>query len=151
MNKAMLMGRLTRDPELRTTQSQIAVATFTLAVDRRFKSQDGERQADFIPVVAWRGLAEFAGRYLNKGTKVVVVGTIQVRNYDDKEGRKVYITEVVADEIHFAESRRENAEDTSYTPRKDKPMDRIATDLNPSGDQDGFLTEDENTDLPFDV
>lgn len=107
MNKAILIGRLTRDPELRTTQSQISVATFTLAVDRRFKNKDGEREADFINVVAWRSTAEFVGKYCKKGTKLAICGNIQTRNYENKEGNKVYVTEVVADEVEFAESKKE--------------------------------------------
>ena len=106
MNKATIMGRLTKDPEIRTTQSQIPVASYTLAVDRRFKSSDGGKQTDFIPVIAWRELAELSGQYLKKGSKVIIVGSIQTRTYDDKDGKRVYVTEVVAEEIHFAESKK---------------------------------------------
>ena len=109
MNKAILMGRLTRDPELRTTSSQVPVATFTLAVDRKFKNANGEKQADCIPVVAWRNNADFVGKYCKKGSKMIVTGSIQTRAYDDKEGRKVYVTEVIADDIEFAESKRDDA------------------------------------------
>lgn len=106
MNKAILIGRLTRDPDIRTTQNSTMVATFTLAVDRKFKDKDGNRQADFISVVAWRGTAEFVGKYCTKGTKLVVSGSIQTRTYDDKDGKKVYVTEVVADDVEFAESKK---------------------------------------------
>ena len=86
MNKAILMGRLTRDTELRTTVSNIPVCSFTVAVDRRFKSASGERQADFISVVAWRQQAELVAQYFNKGSRILVVGSIQTRNWDDSEG-----------------------------------------------------------------
>ena len=105
MNKAFLIGRLTRDPELRMTQSQIPVATFTIAVDRKFKDQSGEKQTDFINIVAWRGTAEFVQKYFQKGSKIVVIGSMQVRNYEDKDGNKRTATEIVADEVEFAESK----------------------------------------------
>lgn len=106
MNKAILMGRLVRDPELRATQGNIPVCTFTLAVDRRFKNANGERQADFIPVVAWRQQAEFVSKYFKQGSKMLLVGNIQTRSWDDAEGKKRYATEVIAEEVHFAESKR---------------------------------------------
>ena len=113
MNKAIIMGRLTRDPEVRTTPTQVPVATFTLAVDRRFKSSNGEKQADFIPVVAWRNQADFVGKYFKKGSKMIVVGSIQTRTYDDKDGKKVYVTEIVAEDIEFAESKRDDSANPS--------------------------------------
>lgn len=101
MNKAFLIGNLTRDPELRTTQSGIAVATFTIAVPRRFTNAQGVREADFIPVIAWRQLGENCGRYLSKGRKVAVEGAIQTRSYDAQDGTKRYVTEIVADSVEF--------------------------------------------------
>jgi len=101
MNKAILIGNLTRDPEVRTTASGVSVCTFTLAVNRRFANQQGVREADFIPVVAWRQQADLCGRYLAKGRKCAVIGTIQTRSYDAQDGSKRYVTEVVADEIEF--------------------------------------------------
>lgn len=101
INRAILLGRLTKDPELRYTSSGIAVATFTLAIDRRTSNQQGERETDFIPVVAWRQLGELCANYLKKGQQAAVEGRIQVRNYDNKEGRKVYVTEIVADNVQF--------------------------------------------------
>lgn len=101
MNKAILIGNLTRDPELRTTQSGIAVATFTIAVNRRFANAQGVREADFIPIVAWRQTAELCGRYLSKGRKVAVEGSIQTRSYDAQDGTKRYVTEVIADSVEF--------------------------------------------------
>ena len=103
MNKVILAGRLTRDPEVRYTQSGKAVATFTLAVDR-FSSQ-GQREADFIPVVVWGKIAEVCGNNLTKGRKVLVDGRLQVRNYEDKTGQKRYVTEVVAQTVEFLERR----------------------------------------------
>src|SRR5690606_38411480 len=102
LNKVVLIGRLTKDPDLRYTQSGIAVARFTLAVDRGFKNQDGEKQADFIPITVWRGVAESCVKYLSKGRLVAVVGRIQTGSYD-KDGQRHYTTEVVADEVRFLE------------------------------------------------
>ncbi len=105
MNKAILVGNLTRDPENRSTTSGLSVTTFTVAVQRRFKSQDGQQQADFISVVTWRGLADNCAKYLFKGSKVCVVGPIQTRNYDDANGVRRYVTEIVADEVEFLSSK----------------------------------------------
>ena len=116
MNKAILVGNLTRDPEQRTTGSGISVTSFTVAVQRRFKSQDGQQQADFIPVVCWRGLAENVAKYCSKGSKVGVVGTIQTRNYDDANGIRRYVTEVIADEVEFLNSKRESQQQGDYPP-----------------------------------
>ena len=101
MNKVILIGRLTRDPELRYTSSNVATCTFSLAVDRPFTNQSGEREADFINIVVWRKQAENCKNYLTKGSQVAIEGRIQTRNYDDKDGKKVYVTEVVADNVQF--------------------------------------------------
>ncbi len=102
MNRAMLIGRLTKDPELRATGSGIAVCTFTIAVDRRFANRDTQtREADFIPVVVWRAQAENCAKYLHKGSQAAICGSIQTRSYDAPDGTKRYITEVVADEVQF--------------------------------------------------
>ena len=102
LNKVVLIGRLTKDPDLRYTKSGIAVARFTLAVDRGFKNQDGEKQADFIPITVWWGAAESCAKYLAKGRLVAVSGRIQTGSYD-KDGQRVYTTDVVADEVTFLE------------------------------------------------
>lgn len=108
MNKVILMGRLARDPDVRyTTNNNTLVATFPLAVNRRFTRQGEERQADFINIVAWDKTGEFCSKYFKKGQQVGVIGRIQTRNYDDKDGKKVYVTEVVAEETYFADSKRE--------------------------------------------
>ncbi|MFJ2043923.1 single-stranded DNA-binding protein [Paenibacillus taichungensis] len=101
LNRVILIGRLTRDPELRYTPAGVAVTQFTLAVDRPFISQGGEREADFIPVVTWRQLAEACANHLKKGHMAAVEGRIQVRNYENNEGRRVYVTEIIADNVRF--------------------------------------------------
>ena len=110
MNKVVLMGRLTKDPETRYTQTNnTLVASFTLAVNRRFARQGEERQADFIPIVAWNKTGEFCSKYFKKGQQVGVIGRIQTRSWDDDQGQKHYVTEVIAEEAYFADSRREGA------------------------------------------
>ena len=105
MNKVFLIGRLTRDPELKYTGTNIAVATFSLAVNRNFTSANGEREADFINVVVWRKQAENVKNYINQGSQVAIDGRIQTRTYDDKDGKKVYVTEVVADNVQFLDTK----------------------------------------------
>lgn len=101
LNKAVIIGRITRDLELKHTQSGVAVTNFTIAVDRNFKNAQGEYDTDFIPVVVWRQQAEHCCKYLGKGRLVAVSGRIQVRNYDDDQGVRRYATEIVADEVQF--------------------------------------------------
>lgn len=101
MNKVFLIGRLTRDPELRYTSSNLPVATFSLAVNRNFTGQSGEREADFINIVVWRKQAENVKNYLTQGSQVAIDGRIQTRTYDGEDGKKRYITEVVADNVEF--------------------------------------------------
>ena len=102
MNRAMLIGNLTKDPELRATGSGIAVCTFTLAVQRRFANRDSQtREADFIPIVVWRAQAENCAKYLHKGSQAAVCGSIQTCSYDAPDGSKRYVTEIVADEVQF--------------------------------------------------
>jgi single-strand DNA-binding protein len=105
MNKVFMIGNLSKDVDLRTTQSGKAVASFTIAVNRRFKGQDGEKQTDFFNIVAWGQLGEMCGRYLAKGRKVAVVGELQTRSYDAKDGSKRYATEIIADEVEFLSPR----------------------------------------------
>jgi single-strand DNA-binding protein len=114
MNKVILIGRLVKDPEVKTTQSGAAVCSFTVAVDRKFRNKDGERQADFLSCVAWKQQAEILGKYFQKGSKIGIVGNVQTRNYEDGNGKKVYVTEVVVDEIEFVESKGERQEKSSY-------------------------------------
>lgn len=155
MNKAILMGRLTKDPELRTTQNNVSVCSFTLAVDRRFKNQQGERETDFIPIVAWRQTAEFAARYFSKGARMALVGSIQPRSWDDDQGERHYITEVIAEEIYFADSKRQQDDfggsgyqqgqkSNSYSPKENNAGSNI-----PEGE--GYMPEVDDTSLPFDL
>ena len=109
LNHIVIMGRLTRDPELRRTGSGIAVASFSVAVDRDFgKNENGEKETDFIDCVAWRQTGEFVSKYFTKGSMIVVSGRLQIRNWNDKEGNKRRSAEVVADNVYFGESKRSN-------------------------------------------
>ena len=123
MNKVVLIGRLTRDPELRYTGSNTPVATFSLAVNRNFTNQNGEREADFINIVVWRKQAENVKNFLTQGSQVAVEGRIQTRTYDDQNGQKRYITEVVADNVEFLGSKAssENSNNTKGSNKKDEP------------------------------
>ena len=107
LNKIILMGRLTRDPELRHTGSGTAVASFSLAVDRDFKSQGGEKETDFIDIVAWRNTAEFVSKYFTKGRMAVVEGRLQIRDWTDKDGGKRRTAEVIAENVYFGDSKKE--------------------------------------------
>ncbi|MBO5453846.1 MAG: single-stranded DNA-binding protein [Clostridia bacterium] len=114
LNKVILIGRLTKDPELKYTPSNVAVTSFTLAVDRKFARQGEERGTDFINIVAWRSTAEFVSKYFTKGRPMAVCGQIQTRTWDDNEGKRHYVTEVVADEVSFVESKRDAGEGTGF-------------------------------------
>ena len=111
LNKIILMGRLTRDPELRRTQSGTAVTSFSIAVDRDFKSQNGEKETDFIDIVAWRSTAEFVSKYFSKGRMAVVEGRLQIRDWTDRDGGKRRSAEVVADNVYFGDSKRDGGSD----------------------------------------
>ncbi|HEN3143880.1 TPA: single-stranded DNA-binding protein [Streptococcus agalactiae] len=108
INNVVLVGRLTKDAELRYTPSQVAVATFTLAVNRRFKEQNGEREADFINCVIWRQSAENLANWCKKGALIGITGRIQTRNYENQQGQRVYVTEVIAESFQLLESRKDN-------------------------------------------
>ena len=115
LNHITIMGRLTRDPELRRTGSGVAVASFTVAVDRDFSGRDGgEKETDFIDCVAWRQTGEFVSKYFTKGSMIVVSGRLQIRSWNDKEGNKRRTAEVVADNVYFGESRRSEGGNASY-------------------------------------
>lgn len=120
MNKVILMGRLARDPELQTTPQGTPVCRFTVAVDRRFSGKDGQRQADFISCTAWRQTAEFVAKWFSKGRMIAVVGSLQTRTWDDKDGKKQYATDVIVDEAYFTGSKSDSnggapAANTSYS------------------------------------
>ena len=154
MNKVFLIGRLTRDPELRYTGSNVPVATFSLAVNRNFTNQAGEREADFINIVVWRKQAENVKNYLSQGSQVAVDGRIQTRSYDDQEGNKRYVTEVVADNVEFLGSKNTNQQSTDAkepTPYDfDKAPETKGTDVesNPFADF-GSSIEISDDELPF--
>lgn len=143
MNKAILIGRLTRDPEVRYTTSNRAVAQFTLAIDRPFAKQDGTKEVDFLNVVAWDKIGENVGKYLTKGRLCAVEGRIQTRNYENNEGRKIYVTEIIASCVQFLESKKDNSNfenmpdppmqdnKTSYTPEE---VDNIPFENDPFGE-----------------
>ena len=114
MNKVILIGRLARDPEMRTTQSGVATTSFTIAVQRNYANAQGDREADFISCVAWRKQAENIAKYCSKGSQVAVEGRIQTRNYDAQDGTKRYVTEVIADNVSFLGGRSTSSESSSY-------------------------------------
>ena len=116
LNRIILMGRLTRDPELRRTGSGTAVTSFSLAVDRDFKSQSGEKAPDFIDIVAWRNTAEFVSKYFTKGRMAVVEGRLQLRDWTDKDGGKRRSAEVVAEHVYFGDSKRSESDTASAPP-----------------------------------
>ena len=144
MNKVILIGNLTRDPEAFTTQSGVSRSTFTVAVQRRFANAQGVREADFIPVVAWRQSADFVNRYLTKGSKVAVEGSMQVRSYDAQDGSKRYVTEVIADSVESVGSRGDNQ--GQARPRDNGPTPPPAQ---PAGPAMNDFTEVEDDELPF--
>ena len=141
MNKAILIGNLTRDPETMTTSSGITKCNFTVAVQRRFANAQGVREADFIPVVCWRQTAELCSRYLSKGRKVAVEGSIQTRTYDAQDGTKRYVTEIVADSVEFLGSREDGGRQNYDAPA---PAPRASAPAN-----SGAFTEVDDDELPF--
>ena len=151
LNRIDIMGRLTRDPELRHTQSQTPVASFTLAVDRDFGSRDGgERQTDFIDCVAWRQTAEFVSKYFQKGSMAVVSGRLQIRDWTDRDGGKRRSAEVVVDNIYFGESRRSRDDSGStYSSAPSYSYDS-GSSKSSSSSYGGFQELDgDESDLPF--
>lgn len=127
MNKVFLIGNLTKNPELSQTNSGISVCKFTLAVSRRFSNTDGVRETDFLPIIVWRNQAENCGKYLKKGSKAAVFGSVQTRSYD-QDGSRRYITEIIADEVQFLSTKSDDAELEESTGSKDvfgdiKPVD----------------------------
>lgn len=123
MNKAFLIGRLTRDPELRYSSSNAAIVNFSIAIDRQYTNTQGQRETDFINIVAFQKQAENIKKYVGKGSLVAVDGRIQTRNYDDKDGKRVYVTEVVADRVQFLDSRNSNASVSSVPEDNVSPAD----------------------------
>lgn len=149
LNQVSLMGRLTADPELRHTPNDIAVTTFTLAVNRSYVKQGAERQADFIDVVAWRSTAEFICRYFKKGQMMAVTGSIQTRNYTDKEGKNRKAFEVVADNVYFTESRGNSQNNAGYSNPAYEDDSASEKPSYSSGTPDDFTIITNDEDLPF--
>ena len=137
MNRTVLVGRLTKDPDLRYTPSGVAVATFTLAVNRPFSNDAGEREADFINCVVWRKPAENVSNFLKKGSLAGVDGRIQTRNYEGQDGKRVYVTEVVAESVQFLEPRAEGTRQNHESQRQNQ------------GNSNGSLPDISDDDLPF--
>lgn len=135
LNRIIVMGRMTRDPELRRTNSGTAVASFTVAVDRDFKTQSGEKETDFIDVVAWRNTAEFVSKYFSKGRMAVVEGRLQLRDWTDKDGNKRRTAEIVADSVYFGDSKRDGGDAAQSEPQ--------------GGPQGGFSEVEDDGDFPF--
>ena len=157
MNKVFLIGRLTRDPELRYTGNNTPVASFSLAVNRNFTNQQGEREADFFNITVWRKQAENVKNYLSQGSQVAVEGRLQTRNYEDKDGQKRYVTEVVADNVEFLGSKNSsnnnsngshNDEPTPYDFGDEKEPKGTDVDSNPFADF-GSSIEISDDELPF--
>ena len=136
LNKVVLMGRLTKDPELRRTGSGTAVTSFSLACDRDFKSQSGEKETDFIEVVAWKNTAEFVSKYFSKGRMAVVEGRLQIRDCTDKAGNKRTTAEVVADNVYFADSKRSESNDNQKE-NFNALSGRLIDDFVPASEEDG--------------
>lgn len=162
LNKAILMGRLTRDPELRYTQNNTPVVSFAIAVDRNYGGKSEERQTDFINIVAWRRTAEFVQNWFTKGQMIVVVGSIQTRRWQDRDGNNRVTVEVVADEVQFAGSKKDNGSSTNAAPNYRTPSSYDAPNGNaqriysvpdgsvplPSGGDDFAELADED-EIPF--
>ena len=147
LNRIILMGRLTRDPELRRTGSGTAVTSFSLAVDRDFKSQSGEKETDFIDIVAWRSTAEFVSKYFTKGRMAVVEGRLQIRDWTDKDGGKRRSAEVVADNVYFGDSKRDGGDSSGYSAA---PAYKNAAPSNfNAGGSDFAETGEDDGELPF--
>ena len=138
LNKVVIMGRFTKDPELRRTGSGTSVTSFSLACDRDFKSQSGEKETDFIEVVAWKNTAEFVSKYFGKGRMAVVEGRLQIRDWTDKAGNKRTTAEVVADNVYFADSKRSESNENQKE-NFNALSGRMSDDFVPISEEDGEL------------
>ena len=147
LNKIFIMGRLTRDPELRRTQNGTAEAGFALAVDRDYKNADGTKETDFIEVVAWRSSAEFVSKYFTKGRMAIVEGRVQIRDWQDKDGNKRRNAEVVADNVYFGDSKKEYGGDYGGAPVGGYKAAGKAVDVEP--DTGDFAEVEDEEDWPF--
>jgi single-strand DNA-binding protein len=153
-NKVILGGRLTGDPELKTTQTGVSVTSFNIAVNRKYSGQDQQQVADFIGVVAWRQTAEFVTRYFRKGSSICVVGSLQTRSWTDNQGQRRYVTEVQADEIYFVDAKSDNATSAAHhaAPYNSAPAQTTAPTqmgFDTTASQPSFEQMDNEEDLPF--
>ena len=144
MNKVILMGRLTKDVEMRQTPNGVSLARFSIAVTRRFKNSNGEYDADFINCVAWRQTGEFIARYFQKGSMIAIVGSIQTRSWDGNDGKKQYATEVIVDEAYFTGSKTENTGGNTATDELVNRLEGLNEEYDEFADLDGSVE-----DLPF--
>lgn len=128
LNKVILMGRLTQDTELKQTPTGVSVTSFTLAVERNYTPKGAEKQTDFINIVAWRNTAEFITKYFTKGQLVAVEGSIQTRSFEDKDGNKRYVTEVMAEQVYFAEGKKNNTSNNEVSSFSDGDFEEIEID-----------------------
>ncbi len=144
MNKVVLVGRLTKDPEIRSTSSGITTANFTVAANRNFKNKDGNYEADFLPCVAFRNTAEFISKYFKKGNMICLDGRVQTRNYDAEDGTKRYVTEIVVENVEFGGGNNKNEENESET-----SLDDIGVPDNYNSTYDDKEIKIKDSDLPF--
>ena len=143
LNHITIMGRLTRDPEMRRTGSGVAVTSFTIACDRDFGGQNGQKETDFIDITAWRNTAEFVSKYFTKGRMAVISGRLQIRNWTDKDGNKRKSAEVVADNVYFGDSKPDSSSVGSYSTQN------FSTAPNPAPAQNFEMLDDDDAQLPF--
>lgn len=149
MNNVTLIGRLTADPELKHTQSGMAMTRFTIAVDRNFVKQGEERQADFISITAWQQRAEFVCRYFTKGRRIAIVGEIRTGSYTDKDGNKRYTTDVIANNVEFCDSRNDGSGSQNTTQGYRRTESQSPAPSYSSGDSGDFYEAPGSDDLPF--
>lgn len=152
-NRIIITGRLVKEPDVKKTQNDVAVSQFTVASDRRFKDADGKKQTDFINCVAWRQTAQFIGRYFHKGTPILVEGTLQTRTYEDKDKKKVFVSEVIVENAEFFATAAKSEAQEQTTPEQaplEEPAPTVAPELISPGLPDFFEGADD-VDLPFEV
>ncbi|WP_103108515.1 single-stranded DNA-binding protein [Brevibacillus reuszeri] len=148
MNKVILIGNLTKDPDLRYTPNGVAVCTFTVAVNRPRRNQQGEQETDFINIVAWQKLADNCASYLRKGRQAAIEGRMQTRSYDNKEGKRVYVTEVVAENVEFLRGPQKRDDKSGYDQDQQQHSSQGSNPFDPFGDQ-GKPINISDDDLPF--
>lgn len=149
LNHITIMGRLTRDPEMRRTGSGIAVTSFTLAVDRDFKGNGGEKETDFIDCVAWRNTGEYVGKYFTKGRMAVVSGRLQIRGWTDKDGNKRRTAEVIAESVYFGDSKNDSANANTQTSQSNSYLPPAYSAPSYAPNSDFAMLEDDDAQLPF--